>query len=525
MEIIINMEAVNFELEFGTGGLRAVMGPGGDRMNDMTVGMATQGLANYIRKYTKGAPASVVISYDCRNHSEEFARIAAKVLSYNGIDVFIFDRLRPTPEMSYAIRLKGAVAGIMITASHNPPEYNGYKVSWQDGGQITSPVDKDIVAEVGRIKDTSEVLFEGVPEIVPGKITEMGLAEDECYFRDILSLTLSPESVARHNDMKIVYTPLHGCGVRLVPECLSRMGLKNVFHVPEQDVNDGDFPTVESPNPEEEGAWTMAFAVAGKEHADIVLATDPDADRMGLAARDDDGRMVRFSGNETAAMLTYYILSRRKELGTLGPDGFVVKTIVTSRMVDAVAADFGVACHNVLTGWKYIAEQVKLHENDGEFLCGCEESLGFNAGTYVRDKDAQLACAMVVDCAAWAADKGMTLWQLLQFLYARYGRRTDERFSLVRKGKDGAAEIAAIIAGYRSCPPKEIAGSPVTRAVDYLDSRKTGLPESNVLQFFNAEGDVVSIRPSGTEPKIRFYFSVTGEDAPSKIESLKNQFL
>jgi len=288
-----DVEIVSFELEFGTGGLRAVMGPGGDRMNEMTVAMATQGLANYIRRHCGDAPASVVISYDCRNHSEEFARTAARVLSPNGIDVYIFESLRPTPEMSYAIRLKGAIAGIIITASHNPPEYNGYKVSWQDGGQITSPVDKDIVAEVGKIKDSSEVRFEPLPGTVAGIITPMGEAEDECYLRDILSMTLSPESVRRHSDLKIVYTPLHGCGVHLVPECLRRLGFRNVFHVPEQDVNDGNFPTVSSPNPEEDPAWEMALAVAEREKADLVLATDPDADRMGAAVRNRDGRIVR----------------------------------------------------------------------------------------------------------------------------------------------------------------------------------------------------------------------------------------
>ena len=518
------MEKVSFELEFGTGGLRAVMGPGGDKMNEMTVAMATQGLANYIRKYTGGASASVVISYDCRNNSEAFARIAARVLSANGIDVHIFESLRPTPEMSYAIRLKKAIAGIMITASHNPPEYNGYKVSWQDGGQITSPVDKDIVAEVGKIKDSTEVRFEPAPGMTVGKIETMGAAEDECYLWDILSLTLSPDSVKRHSDLRIVYTPLHGCGVRLVPECLRRLGFTNVFHVPEQDVNDGNFPTVSSPNPEEDPAWEMALEVAEREHVDLVLATDPDADRMGAAVRDRGGRIVRLTGNQTAALLTWYILTRRRELGTLHKGCYVVKTIVTTELIADIAREFGIPCHNVLTGWKYLAEQVEMHEGNGEFVCGGEESCGFNAGEFVRDKDAQLASALLAECAAWAADSGKTLCDLLQELYDKYGYWEETRFSLVKKGKEGAEEIKSILKGIRSEPPETLAGLPVVRIIDYLDCEKTRLPSSNVIQFITRDGDIISVRPSGTEPKIRFYFSTKGPDAHVKTRMLRKQF-
>ena len=518
------MKEKDFNLEFGTGGLRAVMGPGSERMNDGTVGMATQGLANYILRHCGDAPASVVISYDCRNHSAEFARIAARVLSANGIDVYLFDDLRPTPEMSYAIRLKKAVAGIMITASHNPPEYNGYKVSWKDGGQITAPVDKDIVAEVNRMSDASEVRYTPLPGHKAGEIEMMGDAEDECYLRDILSLTLSPESVRRHADLKIVYTPLHGCGVRLVPECLKRLGFKNVYHVPEQDVNDGNFPTVSSPNPEEDPAWEMALAVAEREKADLVLATDPDADRMGAAVRDRNGRIVRLTGNQTAAILTWYILTRRKQLRTLHKGCYVVKTIVTTELIADIARDFGIPCHNVLTGWKYIAEQVKLHEGDGEFVCGGEESCGFNAGQFVRDKDAQLASSLLAECAAWAADSGKTLCDVLQDLYDQYGYWEETRFSLVRKGREGAEEIKQILCGLRSEPPKTLAGLPVVEVIDYLDSSKTGLPASNVIQFITSEGNIISVRPSGTEPKIRFYFSVKGPDARNKTEMLKNTF-
>jgi phosphoglucomutase len=519
------MGTLKFELEFGTGGLRAVMGPGGDQMNDMTVAMATQGLANYILKFAGSSRVSVVISFDCRNHSEDFARIAAKVLAANGIDVFIFESLRPTPKMSYAIRLKGAIAEIMITASHNPPEYNGYKVSWQDGGQITSPVDKDIVAEVGKIKDSSEVRFEPLDGIVAGKIVTMGANEDECYLRDILSLTLSHDSVKRHSDLRIVYTPLHGCGVRLVPECLRRLGFTNVYHVPEQDINDGNFPTVSSPNPEEAPAWEMAFEVAEREKADLILATDPDADRMGAAVRNREGRLVRLTGNQTAAILTWYILSRRKELGTLREGCYVVKTIVTTELIADIAQEFGVPCHNVLTGWKYLAEQVKIHEDDGEFVCGGEESCGFNAGQFVRDKDAQLASSLLAECAAWAADKGKTLCDVLQDLYDKYGYWEETRFSLVRKGREGASEIRQRLKDLRENPPTHLAGLPVVKVIDYLQSGKTGLPSSDVIQFFTSEGDIISVRPSGTEPKIRFYYSVNGPDASKKTELLKKEFL
>lgn len=518
------MAEKSFNLEFGTGGLRAVMGPGSDQMNNNTVGMATQGLANYISKHVGIEGAAVVISYDCRNNSAEFARITAEVLSANGIGVYLFESLRPTPEMSYAIRKKGAVAGIMITASHNTKEYNGYKVSWSDGGQITSPVDKEIVAEVNKMNDISEVRFAPVPEITPGKIEMMGEEMDECYLQDILSLTLSPESVERHADMKIVYTPLHGCGVRLVPECLRRLGFRNVFHVPEQDVNDGNFPTVSSPNPEEAPAWEMAIAVAEREGADLILATDPDADRMGAAVRNREGEIVRLTGNQTAAILAHYMLTRRREMGTLHKGCYVVKTVVTTELVADVAKEFGVTCHNVLTGWKYLAEQVKIHEGEGEFVCGCEESCGFNAGEFVRDKDAQLACSLLAECAAWAADQGKNLYDLLQELYAKHGFWMETRYALVRSGKEGAEQIRNMLAGFRENPPKEIAGLTIVRVVDYLKSEQTGLPTSNMLQFFTDRGDVISVRPSGTEPKIRFYFSIKGADAAVVTKRLCEAF-
>ncbi len=523
-----NTDPVAFEdafyrnLEFGTGGLRGIMGVGTNRMNKYTVGMATQGLSNYMKAHVEG-DLSVCISYDSRNNSKVFARIAADVLSANGIHVYLWENIRPIPLLSYSVRSKKATAGIMITASHNPKEYNGYKVFWSDGAQITSPVDKDIVAEVARITDPSMVKF--TPKEECGGIELMGSEMDEKYFNDVLSLTLSPEARARHKDIKIVYTPIHGSGVRIVPEALRRMGFENVYHVPEQDISDGNFPTVASPNPEEPGALKMAIEVADKVGADLVMASDPDADRMGIALRDNDGKMVLFNGNQTGAMLTYYILTRWKELGKLDDTKYVVKTIVTTELIADIAKSFGVKCYNVLTGFKYIAEVVRNNEGKGEFICGGEESYGFNLGEFVRDKDAPLSCAMMAECAAWAADQGLTLYQLMEKIYKEYGYRKEGLVSLVRKGKSGAEEIQKIMADMRACPPKELVGSPVCKVVDYLETDKTGLPKSNVLQFFDEAGDVVSVRPSGTEPKIKFYFGAAGDDADEKIARLRAQFV
>ena len=510
-------------LEFGTGGLRGIMGVGTNRMNKYTVGMATQGLANYILAHCEGDDLRFCISYDSRNNSKEFARITADVMSANGIHVYIFDNIRPTPELSYAIRLKGAVAGVMITASHNPKEYNGYKVFWSDGGQITSPVDKDIVAEVNKITEPSMVKFSAGERC--GSIDIMGADVDELYLRDILSLAMSPEACGRHSDIKFVYTPLHGCGVRLVPECLKRLGFKHVIHVPDQDVSDGNFPTVVSPNPEEPAAMKMALETADREGADIVMATDPDADRLGIAVRDNDGKMVQFNGNMTATLLTYYILSRRKELGTLGEGKYLVKTIVTTESIKELGEKFGVPCYDVLTGFKYIAEVVKRNEATGEFVCGGEESYGFNVGQFVRDKDAQTACIMVAECAAWAADQGLSMYQLLQKVYSEIGYRKEHMVYIVRKGISGAQEIADMMTVFRQDPPRELAGVPVCKVVDYLEPEKTGQPKSNVLQFFSEAGDVVSVRPSGTEPKIKFYFGAKGSDADAKIKALTAQFV
>ncbi len=524
-----NNDPVGFEdafyrtLEFGTGGLRGLMGVGTNRMNRYTVGMATQGLANYILKKVQGDDIRVCISYDSRNNSKMFAKITADILSANGLHVFIFDNIRPTPELSYSIRKKGAVAGIMVTASHNPKEYNGYKVYWSDGAQIVPPTDKEIIEEVSKVTEPSQVRF--VKGKQCGEVDLMGKDMDEAYINDIMSLTLSPEARARHNDIKIVYTPLHGCGVRIVPECLKRMGFNNVIHVPEQDISDGDFPTVVSPNPEEPAAMKMALEMADRKGADIVMASDPDADRLGIAVRDNDGKMVQFNGNQTASMLTYYILTRWKELGKLDETKYCVKTIVTTELIADICKGFGIKCYDVLTGFKWIGEVVKNNEGKGEFICGGEESYGFNVGEYVRDKDAPMACMMVAECAAWAADQGLTLYQLMQRIYKEYGYRKESMVYLVRTGKSGAEEIQAIMDKMRSNPAKDLAGSPVVKVIDYNKPEETGLPKSNVLQYFDEDGDVVTVRPSGTEPKIKFYFGAKGDDADEKLAKFKEQFI
>ena len=508
-------------LEFGTGGLRGIMGVGTNRMNKYTVGMATQGLANYMKANCEGA-LSVCISYDSRNNSPEFAQIAANVLAANGIHVYIFDKLHPIALMSYSVRMKKATAGIMITASHNPKEYNGYKVFWSDGAQVKSPVDKEIVDEVAKITDPSMVKFEPGADAAPVEV--MGHEMDEAYLNSVMTLMLSPEAVAAHKDLKIVYTPIHGSGVEIVPDFLQKLGFENIYHVPEQDVVDGNFPTVMSPNPEEPSALAMAVAVAEKEGADLVMATDPDADRIGIAVRDNEGKMVLLNGNQTGSILTYYILRRWSELGKLDGKQYIVKTIVTTELMRAIAEKYGVKVYNVLTGFKWIADIIKKNEGEATFVCGGEESYGFNVGEFVRDKDAPISCAFVAECAAWAAEQGKTLYQLLQDIYAEFGYYKESLISVTKKGKAGLEEIAQMMVDYRNNPPQELAGSPVIKVIDYSKPEETGLPSSNVLQFYNEAGDVVTIRPSGTEPKIKFYFGIKGSDADAKNEVLRAQF-
>ncbi len=505
-------------LEFGTGGLRAVMGVGTNRMNLYTVGMATQGLSNYLKANFKDKDEiKVAVSFDCRNNSREFARVTAEVFAANGITVFLFDELRPTPELSYTIRHLGCSAGVMITASHNPKEYNGYKVYWEDGAQITAPHDTNIVNEVAKIAGPSEVRFKGGEE----RIHIIGKEIDEAYLKDILSLMLSPDAVARHKNIKIVYTPLHGTGVRLVPEALRRVGFENLFFVEAQNVNDGNFPTVKSPNPEEKSALEMAVNRADEVGADLVMATDPDADRLGIAVRDNDGKMQLLNGNQTASILTYYMLTRWKELGKLNSKTYMVKTIVTTELLAKIAESFGVKMYNVLTGFKYIAQVVRENEGKMLFIGGGEESYGFNAGEFVRDKDAVVACSLVAECAAWCCEQGLTLYRLLQRIYDEYGFYKEALVSLTKKGKEGLEEIGEMMRQFRVNPPKELGGSSVVKVIDYQFSLETGLPKSDVLQFFTESGCIVSVRPSGTEPKIKFYFEARGSDAEDKINRIK----
>ncbi len=502
-------------LEFGTGGLRGIMGVGTNRMNKYTVAMATQGLATYIKKsFSDKDNLAVAIAFDSRNNSTFFANVTADVFAANDIDVYIFKELRPTPQLSFTMRNLHCVAGVMITASHNPKEYNGYKAYWDDGAQVTAPHDKNIIDEVLKIESFSQVKISGGN----GTITQLDDEADNAYLDAILSLTLSPEYVAKHNDFKIVYTPLHGTGVKLVPEALKRAGFGNIIHIPEQDISDGNFPTIVSPNPEESAALEMAMTKAKECGADLVMATDPDADRLGIAVRNDKGELVLLNGNQTAAILTYYILQRRKELSKLGNECYMVKTIVTTDLLKSMADAYNVKMYNVLTGFKYIAEIVKQNEGKGEFIGGGEESYGFNAGEYVRDKDAVISCCLVAEAAAWAADSGRSLYELLMDIYVEFGYYKESLISLTKKGKDGLEQIQKMMSDFREKPLQNLDGSPVVLFNDFLAQESidlisdlrhnTNLPKSNVLQFISNDNSIVSVRPSGTEPKIKFYFGV-----------------
>jgi len=507
-------------LEFGTGGLRGVMGAGTNRMNKYTVGMATQGLSNYLKKnFGEEGTIKVAISYDSRNNSKFFAQVTSNVLMANGIDVYLFDNIRPTPELSFAIRYLKAQAGIMITASHNPKEYNGYKVFWEDGAQITSPHDKNIIAEVNKISSIDQVNF-GESQLFPNSIGE---DIDKAFLDSVLSLTLSPDSVKRHSNLKIVYTPLHGTGVRLVPRALNQIGFKNIIHVFEQDLSDGDFPTVVSPNPEEPTAMKMALDKGKDVDADLVLGTDPDADRVAAAVRNDKGELILLTGNQTASILVNYMLTRWQQLGKLDGNQYVVKTIVTTELIKAICDKFSVKMYDVLTGFKYIAETVHKNEGKSTFICGGEESNGFNAGEFVRDKDSIVTCASVCECAAWLADQGKTMWSYLQEIYSEFGYFKEKLISITKKGIDGLSQIEQMMVDFRSNPPKEIAGVKVVKVLDYQNDN-LGLPKSNVLQFISEDDSIVSVRPSGTEPKIKFYFGARGNDADAKIERLVEQF-
>ncbi len=518
------------DLEFGTGGLRGIMGIGTNRMNKYTVGMATQGLANYILKsFPDIDRPKVVIAHDCRNNSELFTNIAADVLSANGIAVYLFDALRPTPLLSFAVRELKSQAGIVITASHNPPEYNGYKVYWDDGGQLVPPHDKNVIEEVRKV-EPEQILFGANPSL----ITTLDETFDAIYIEKMKSLSLNPDLISKHNDLRIVFTPIHGTTVRLVPETLKAYGFRSVYNVPEQDVVDGNFSTVESPNPEERAAFDMALAKASAVDADLVMATDPDGDRLGVAVKNQNGDYELINGNQCAVLLTYYVLEQWKALGKLRGDEYIVKTIVTTDLLSEIAANYDVECFDVLTGFKYIAEKMQLFEGKKRFLCGGEESYGFTVGDYVRDKDAVISCCMVAEAAAWAKEQNKTLLDLLVDICVQYNLYVEDLISITKKGQKGANEIREMMDRFRNNPPKTIDNKTLARIIDYQkgtdhdlfldETHPVDLPKSNVLQFILEDGTRITMRPSGTEPKIKFYFSCKiGLDKADAYENRRNE--
>lgn len=508
------LESFYKNLEFGTGGLRGIMGIGTNRMNTYTVAMATQGFANYIKMmFPNIEQPQIAIAYDCRNNSQEFAKTAAEVMSANEIKVFIFNSLRPTPELSFAIRELKCQAGIVITASHNPKEYNGYKAYWEDGGQLVSPHDKNVITEVEKITDFSMVNFNVNNDL----IEYLDEKFDEIYINKILGLSLSPESIKNQKDLVFVYTPIHGTGGQIIPKLFSKAGFNNVYSVEEQMIVDGNFPTVVSPNPEEKAALTLAIEKAKEVNADVVLATDPDADRVGIAVKDENGEFVLLNGNQTAALLTYYLLTRWSELGKLTGKEYIVKTIVTTELLFDMANKFNVKKFDVLTGFKFIADTI-LNNPEMTFIGGGEESYGFLIGDFVRDKDANSACFMIAEITAWAAEQNKTLYQILKEIYKEFGFYKEGLLSLTKKGISGSEEIKNMMYRFRNDTPKEILGSKIVEIKDYKTSickdvnsgleTIINLPKSDVLQFFTEDGTKISIRPSGTEPKIKFYFGI-----------------
>ncbi|MBQ9638292.1 MAG: phospho-sugar mutase [Bacteroidales bacterium] len=509
------VESFYRNLEFGTGGLRGIMGVGTNRMNRYTVAMATQGLANYVRMSNPHEESlRAAISHDSRNHSREFAEITAQVLAANGFEVFLFDGMRPTPELSFAVRHLRCHTGVMLTASHNPKEYNGYKAYWSDGCQLTAPHDTGVIDEVLKIKDLSDVHLDGGKE----RIHTIGDEVDTAFLSHVEANAIHPELIRRHHDLKIVYTPLHGTGITLIPRMLKQLGFTNVNVVEEQAVPDGNFPTTPSPNPEEHAAMQMAVDLAKRIDADIVFASDPDADRVGVAVKRPDGQWMLINGNQTLSTIIYYLVNQWKQASRLTGHPYIVSTIVTSELPGDIARRAGVSCYNVLTGFKWIGRKILEMEGQGTFIGGGEESYGYMIGDFVRDKDAVSACCMIAEIAAWAAEQGKTFFDVLVDIYKEYGFYREGLLSVVRKGREGAAEISHMMDTYRSTPPTSINGSPVVRIDDLstLTSRNltTGacthidLPESNVLQYFTADGSKITVRPSGTEPKIKFYFSV-----------------
>ena len=504
-------------LEFGTGGLRGIMGAGTNRMNIYTVGAATQGLSNYLNKNFKDLEQiSVVVGHDCRNNSRLFAETSANIFSANGIKVYLFDDMRPTPEMSFAIRHLGCQSGIILTASHNPKENNGYKAYWDDGAQVLAPHDKGIIDEVNKVS-VADIKFEGNPAL----IEVIGKEIDDIYLAKVKELSIDPACIARQKDLKIVYTPLHGTGMMLIPQALKMWGFENVHTVPEQMVKSGDFPTVQSPNPENGEALTMALNLAKQLDADIVMASDPDADRVGMACKDDKGEWVLIDGNQTCMIFLYYIIMNRKAQGKMQGNEFVVKTIVTTELIKEIAAKNNIKMLDVYTGFKWIAREVRLAEGKEQYIGGGEESYGFMAEDFVRDKDAVSACTLLAEICAWAKDQGKTLYDVLMEIYVEYGLSLNKTINVVKPGKSGADEIKAMMEGFRANRPTELAGSQVVCTKDYAvlkqydaegNASELPMPEtSNVLQWYTADGTKVSVRPSGTEPKIKFYVEVKGE--------------
>ncbi len=509
-------------LEFGTGGLRGIMGPGTNRMNIYTVGAATQGLSNYLNKSFKDLEQiSVVVGHDCRNNSRLFAETAANIFTANGIKVYLFEDMRPTPEMSFAIRHLGCQSGIILTASHNPKEYNGYKAYWDDGAQVLAPHDKGIIDEVNKVS-VADIKFEGNPAL----IEVLGKEIDQVYLEKVHTLSIDPACIERQKDLKIVYTPLHGTGMMLIPDSLKLWGFENVHTVPEQMVKDGNFPTVKSPNPENGEALTMALDLAKKLDADIVMASDPDADRVGMACKNDKGEWILIDGNQTCMLFLYYIIMNRKAQGKMEGNEFIVKTIVTTELIKSIADKNQIKMYDCYTGFKWIARQIRLNEGKLQYIGGGEESYGFLAEDFVRDKDAVSACSLLAEICAWAKDQGKTLYDVLMDIYVEYGLSVNKTINVVKPGKTGADEIKAMMENFRTNRPTELAGSKVVCTKDYgmlkqydAAGNETALdfPEaSNVLQWYTEDGTKVSVRPSGTEPKIKFYIEVKGEMACPK---------
>lgn len=529
-------------LEFGTGGLRGIMGVGTNRMNIYTVGAATQGLCNYLKMNFSDLPQiKVAIGHDCRNNSRLFAESSAKIFAANGIKAYLFEDLRPTPELSFAIRELGCQSGIILTASHNPKEYNGYKAYWDDGSQIVGPHDVNIVKEVAKIK-AKDIKFDGPDDL----IEIMGDEMDQKFLEHVKTVSISPEVVKRHHDIKIVYTPIHGTGVKLIPAALRKFGFTNIINVPDQDVVSGDFPTVISPNPEEEAAMEMAIKRAYEVDADVVMASDPDADRIGVVVKNDKGKYIIVNGNQTALLFIYYIITKMKEAGAMKGNEYIVKTIVTTEMIAEIAKKNNIEYFDVYTGFKFIAEIIREQEGKKKYIGGGEESFGFMPADFVRDKDAVSSCALMGEITAWAIDQGKTLYELLQDIYLEYGFSKEKMKYVVRKGRTGAEEIQQIMDNFRSNPPTKLGGSKMEWVKDYetlvakniitgeekkIDQKIT----SNVLQFFTVDGTKISVRPSGTEPKIKFYFEVKGElksredfdveeeKADAKIDAIMNE--